>query len=325
MRRSSIITWDQFRVGALVVVALGVIGYAVYRLGKEAKLFGARYKLVAFVPNASGLREGGSVTVAGQLAGSIKSIQFLPIDTDTTRNLRIIVELDEALQQQVRGDSRVTLRTQGLLGDKFFDIAPGTPRFRALHDGDTISLGNSVDYEAMLQQASRALTDVVGLTHDLRGITGSLVRGEGTAGQLLTNRALYDQLNSTLTRTSALLGSLQNPRGSIGRLLDDPSLYYNLTHMIASVDTIATQLNTGKGTAARLLHDDSLYTNLVGVTTRADSLVSMLSRGNGSASKLFNDPQLYDQLVQAVAHLNEILIDVRKNPNRYTKGAVKLF
>lgn len=325
MRRSSIITWDQIRVGALIVVALAVIGYAVYRLGKEAKLFGARYQLIAFVPNASGLREGGSVTVAGQLAGSIKSIEFLPVDNDTTRNLRIVVELDEALQQQVRGDSRVTLRTQGLLGDKFFDIAPGTPRFRALHTGDTIQLGNSVDYEAMLQQASRALTDVVGLTHDLRGITGLLVRGEGTAGQLLTNRALYDQLNATLTRTSTLLARLQNPSGSIGRLLDDPTLYYNLTHMIASVDTIASELNTGHGTAARLLHDDTLYTNLVGVTRRADSLVTMLSRGDGTAAKLFNDSQLYDQLVQAVAHLNEILADIRKNPSRYTKGAVKLF
>jgi len=325
MRRSSIITWDQLRVAALLVAAATVLGFAIYRLGTEAKLFSRRYRLVAFLPSANGLREGGTVTVAGQLAGSIRSVEFLPVDQDTTRNLRIVVEIDQALQQQVRGDSRVMLRTQGLLGDKFFDITPGTPRFRPLREGDTLQLGNAVDYEAMLQHASRAVTEIVGLTHDLRDVTGALVRGEGTAGQLLTNRALYDQLNATLTRAGTLLARLQNPNGSVGQLLDDPALYNNLTHMIASVDTIATQLHSGNGSAARLLRDDSLYTSLLGITTHADSLVSTLARGNGTASKLFTDSQLYDQLVQAVVHLNEILADLRKNPKRYTKGAIKLF
>jgi len=102
MRRSSIITWDQFRVGGLIVVALGILGFAVYKLGKEAKLFGSRYQLVAFVPSANGLREGGAVTVAGQQAGSIRSIEFLPVDMDTTRNLKIVVGLDESHAPQGR-------------------------------------------------------------------------------------------------------------------------------------------------------------------------------------------------------------------------------
>jgi len=325
MRRSSIITWDQVRVGGLLVVALGILAFAVYRLGKEAKLFSSRYRLIAFVSSANGLREGGTVTVAGQLAGSIRKIEFLPVDADTTRNLRITVDIDESLREQVRRDSRVMLRTQGLLGDKFFDITPGTPRFRALHDGDTLMLGNSVDYDAMLQQASVAITDIVALTHDLRSVTNALVKGEGTAGQLLTNRGLYDRLNTTLGSAGALLTRLQNPKGSMGRLLDDPALYDNLTHMIASVDTVAAQLHSGKGTASRLLYDDSLYNKLLTVTTGADSLVRRFSQSNGTAAKLMSDPALYEQLVQAVAHLNEILVDIRKNPKRYTKGAVKLF
>ncbi|MGI8509366.1 MAG: MlaD family protein [Gemmatimonadaceae bacterium] len=325
MRRSELITKDALRVGVLAIIALGVLAYAVVKLGKAARLFSTRYSLVSFVPNASGLREGGQVTVAGQLAGSITKIEFLPVDADTTRNLRITVQIDTKLQQQVRADSRVVLRNQGLLGDRYFDITPGTPRFATLHEGDTLLLGNSVDYEMMIQRASAALTDVVGLTHDLRGLTQALVNGKGTMGQLLTNRDLYDQLNGTLTATSTLLSRLQNPKGSVGRMLDDPQLYVSLTQMIGQVDTLVTHVNSGKGTAGKLLRDDSLYTNLVSVSARADSLVSIMAHGNGTASKIFTDSQLYDQLVEAIRHLNEVLADVKKNPKKYTKGAISIF
>jgi len=76
-----------------------------------------------------------------------------------------------------------------------------------------------------VQQASGAITEVLGLTRDLKRVTNGINRGEGTLGQLITNRQLYDQLNETVNRTSALMSRLENPRGTIGRLLDDPSLY----------------------------------------------------------------------------------------------------
>ena len=42
---------------------------------------------------------------------------------------------------------------------------------------------------------------------------------------------------------------------------------------------------------------------------------------------LFADEQLYDQLVKTVGELNQVLIDVRRDPRRYTKQMlqVKLF
>jgi phospholipid/cholesterol/gamma-HCH transport system substrate-binding protein len=325
MKRSEMITKDAMRVAGLAVVALAIFTYAIVKLGQSARLFSHRYSLYAFVPNASGLREGGQVTVAGQLAGSVTKIEFLPVDSDTTRNLRITVQIDQGLQSQVREDSHVILRNQGLLGDRFFDITPGTPRTRQLHDGDTLRLGPSVDYDVMIQRAAAVLTDVAGLTHDLRGLTQSVARGDGTVGKLLTDRALYDRLNATLASTSRLLARLQNPNGSVGKLLDDPVLYNNLTAMVTQVDTLMTRLNAGQGTAGKLLQDDSLYSNLVTVTARADSLVASLSKGNGTASRLLSDSTLYNQMVQAVGHLNDILADIRKNPKRYTKGAIKIF
>jgi phospholipid/cholesterol/gamma-HCH transport system substrate-binding protein len=327
MKRSSYITWDQLKVGVLILVALFIVAIAIIKLGQAGNLFGKRFRLVAFVGEAGGLRVGGAVTVAGQPAGSIKDIQFLPPNNDTTRKLRLVVEVDRSLSEQVRQDSRAKLKTEGLLGDKVFDISPGTPRYRMLHEGDTILVLPGIDYEAVVQQASGAISQVVGLTHDLQKVTAGITRGEGTLGQLVTNRELYDQLNSTLARTSVLMAKLENPKGTIGRLLDDPQLYYSLNRTVASADTVIKQISSGNGSMGKLLRDDTLYVHLVSIVSRADSLVGAMSSGNGTMHKLFSDQQLYDQLVKTVTELNNVLVDVRRNPGRYTKQMiqVKLF
>jgi phospholipid/cholesterol/gamma-HCH transport system substrate-binding protein len=327
MKRSSFISWDQLKVGVLIVIAVIILAFAAVRLGQAGNLFGKRFQVVSFVANASGLRIGGPVSVAGQLAGSIKDIQFLPPDQDTTRNLKLLLEIDRKLTDQVRADSRAKIKTMGLLGDKVFDISVGTPRYRTLHEGDTLVIAPSIDYEAVVQQASGAINEVVGLTRDLKKMTGGITRGEGTLGQLVTNRQLYDQLNGTLARTSALMSRLENPRGTIGRLLEDPQLYYSLNRTVASADTIIRQITAGNGSIGKLMRDDTLYVHLVSVVSRADSLVGAMASGKGTMQKLFTDQQLYDMLLKTVTELNNVLVDVRRDPQRYTKQMiqVKLF
>lgn len=325
MKRSSFITWDQLKVGALIIIALLITGVAVLKLGQQGNIFAKRYTLTSFLGNASGLRVGGGVTVAGQLAGNIKAIEFLPPDTDTLRNVRLILEVNQELSAQVRKDSRAKIKTLGLLGDKVFDISPGTPSFRPLREGDTLIIVPSIDYEAVVQQASGAITEVVGLTADIKKMTGGISRGEGTIGQLVTNRQLYDQINNTLAHTSALMTKLENPRGTVGKLLNDPALYNSVNRTLNSVDTLIAQIGSGDGTVGKLLKDDSLYVQLVSIASTTDALVKNLSQGNGTIQKLFTDQQLYDQLVKAVTELNAVLVDVRRDPRRYTKGMIKVF
>jgi phospholipid/cholesterol/gamma-HCH transport system substrate-binding protein len=269
------------------------------------------------------------VTVAGQLAGSVKAVDFLPVDMDTTRNLKITVEIDRSLQSQVRRDSQAKLKTQGLLGDKIFDISPGTPHYAALNDGDTLKLGEALDYEAVLSQASSALDQVSSLTGSLQKVANGVATGQGTIGQLMTNRALYDQLNSTLASTNVMIARLQNPHGTIGQLLNDPTMYNNLNRMLVSADTLVASLgsgvNSGNGTVGKLLRDDELYRRLVSAVAGVDTVVTTMQHGNGTVNKLFTDQALYDQMLKAVTSLNAVLTDVRRDPRRYTKGLITVF
>jgi phospholipid/cholesterol/gamma-HCH transport system substrate-binding protein len=322
MKRSSFITWDQLKVGGIILASLAVLTVAIYKLGQAANLFSKRYELLAYLPNANGLRAGGTVFVAGQFAGTIKAIDFLPIDNDTTRNLRVRMAVDENLREQIRSDSKAKVRTLGLLGDKVIDISIGTPRFGALRAGDTIAVAPSLDYEAVLTQAAGAVNDMVGLTHDMRTLTGGLIKGEGTIGQLITNRKLYDEFVGTMGRANTMLARFENPNGSFGKLLNDPSMYNHFVKVLESADSLVVAMNDKNGTIGKLLRDDSLYTHIVGMAASGDSLMKLLSSGNGLAGRLLNDPTLYDKLNKLTTDLGAILEDVRKDPRRYTKGVI---
>ena len=322
MKRSAKITWDQVRVGGLILVAIAILGAAFYTLGRAANLFSSRYELIAYLPAANGLRQGGSVTLAGQLVGTVKRIEFLPVDFDTTRNLRVVARVDRSVRDQIRQDSEVRLRTMGLLGDKVLDISPGTPRFAVLEAGDTLRVATSLDYEAVLAKAAGAVDDIVLLSHDLRVVTSGLARGQGTVGQLLTNRAMYDQLTSALSRANSMFASLQNPNGTFGRVLNDPTLYLRLTSTVTTLDSTLIALNSSQGTLGRLMRDTTMYVNLNGILKGADSLVKMMANDEGLMSKLLADPTLYDRLNKLTTDLGVMIADVRRDPRRYTKGLI---
>lgn len=325
MKRSSFITWEQLKVGVVILGALGVLAVAIYKLGQTANLFHRRYELTAYLANANGLMTGGTVLVAGQFAGTIKSIEFLPVDNDTTRNLRLRLAIDASLRDQVRADSKAKVRTLGLLGDKVIDISIGTPRYGVLQAGDTIAVAPSLDYEAILAQAAGAVTDMVDLTHDLRKLTGGILAGEGTVGQLVTNRALYDQFVGTMARANAMLTKFQNPNGTVARLLDDPTLYNRFVTLIGSADSLVLALNNKDGTIGKLLRDDSLYVHFVGMAQAGDSLMKVLSNGQGPLARFMSDPTLYDRLNKLTTDLGAILADVQKDPSRYMKGIICVF
>src|SRR3954471_22102954 len=115
-----------------MAVAILIIGVAILKLGQAGNLFGRRYRLVSYIGNASGLRVGGPVTVAGQVAGRIKAIRILPPDADTTRNLELVGETSSSVRNQVRQGWRARIATLGLLADKVCDVSVGTPKYRPL-------------------------------------------------------------------------------------------------------------------------------------------------------------------------------------------------
>jgi phospholipid/cholesterol/gamma-HCH transport system substrate-binding protein len=317
--------WRQVRVGALIAVSLLLLAYATYRVGATLDLFARRYEIVTLVPSGLGLREGAPVTLAGQRIGQVSRIEFIPVQEKAgEENLRVVLALAQNVRDQVRTDSRAYLRTQGLLGDKFVDISPGTPGGRVLSPGDTIMAGRSLDLDEVMLQAADALEQTTLIVGDLQRITGGLVRGDGTMGRLLHDDALYVTLAGSTTELRRTLNEINRADGTFGRLIRDPALYQQLNRAVARVDSLGGAILHGDGTFGMLLRDDIIYQRILaavdtagGAVTGLGAFIRQMTQGEGAMQRLMTDPALYEEFLRAVIDVQTLINDIRLNPGKY--------
>lgn len=330
--RGSGLVWSQVRVGVLILLGLAIAAYGVFRVGDLLNIFTGRYELVALFPTAAGLVEGSAVTVAGLRVGQVEEVALIPLQRQFAGNhVSVRISVSQDVREQIRADSRAQLRTQGLLGDRYIDVEPGSPGAPVLQPGDTIPSVPPLQVEDLLATASVVLDEAGIVMSSMRRITTSIERGEGTLGRLLTDDALYIQLSSAAAQLEQSLRAVMEADGTLGRLIWDPTLYEHLLAAVARMDTIGGKVLHGEGTFGRLLSDDSLYRSLLGVVSRADTAVAgltgMLGRvgaADGTLGRLLTDPALYDQLLKAVVDLQILLNDIRANPKRY-RPEIRIF
>jgi phospholipid/cholesterol/gamma-HCH transport system substrate-binding protein len=106
-------------VGIFVVFGFLCVGYMTLKLG-HVSLFGDRsYPLFARFTSVAGLKAGSSVTMYGIQVGRVER---LAMDQDKQMAM---VEL--RLQQGVKiyDDAIASIRTEGLIGDRYVSIDPG--------------------------------------------------------------------------------------------------------------------------------------------------------------------------------------------------------
>lgn len=330
--RGSGLVWSQVRVGVLILVGLAILAYAVFRVGDLLNIFTGRYELVALFPTAAGLVEGSAVTVAGLRVGQVEEVELIPLHRQYGGNhVSVRISVSQDVREQIRADSRAQLRTQGLLGDRYIDVEPGTPGAPVLRPGDTIPSVPPIQVEDLIATASGILDEAGAVIGSLRRITAAIEQGEGTLGRLLTDDALYTQLAGAAAELEWSLRAVMDADGTLGRLIRDPALYEDLRAAVARLDSIGGRVLQGEGTLGRLLNDDSLYRSLLGAVQRADTAVSGLTEilgraaaADGTLGRLMTDPALYDQLLKAVVDLQILLNDIRANPRRY-RPEIRIF
>ena len=203
----------------------------------------------------------------------------------------------------------------------------------ALQAGDTLPGDVTLDTEQFLARAAEAMDQANLVVADLRQITNSLSRGEGTLGQLLQDDQLYFRMVSTTGELQTLLEELNNGDGALARLIHDPQMYRQLVSAVSRVDSLGTRILHGQGTLSQLIRNDSLYRGFVGTAAKADTaagnlaqLLQQMNRPDGTLYRLMTDPRLFDEFLKSVVDFQTLIADVRQNPKKYVPPInVKVF
>jgi phospholipid/cholesterol/gamma-HCH transport system substrate-binding protein len=93
--------------------------------------------------------------------------------------------------------------------------------------------GGLADLRVAVNELRGTVKNLDEVAVQIKGIAGDLNQGKGTAGKLLKDDALYNEVRGSLSKLDTILNGAQSGRGTLGKLITDDSLYNNLNNFSA--------------------------------------------------------------------------------------------
>lgn len=313
------IHWRNLRTGALVVIGIAIAAMLGLIIGKNTSLFSRHDTATIFLKQINGLSEGNMITVSGKKIGVVKTIEFARRN-DTSG---VIVTLDIAHEffPLITSDSKVMVRSLGILGDKYIDINLGRSPL-PLADGGALESFTEPGFEELTASAITTMNTI-------ESISTKINNGEGSLGKILTTTELHDKLASAVDHLDKMTSNIDEAthammhgNGLMARAINDTSMASHAAALVANLHEVSSSLTAGRGTLGKLMVDESLYNKLTSVTSHADSVLARLNNPSGTLGKLTGDDALYKRLDHSILSLDSLLIDLKANPGRYVRVSV---
>ncbi len=134
----------EFAVGLFMIIGILCLGYLSIKFGKMEILGEEGYEIQAVFSNSGGLKAGSSVVIAGVEVGRVKRIALDDYQARVVINLPLHVKIQE--------DAIASIKTKGLIGEKFVEITPGGANELIKPGGRIRDTQSAVDFEELLSK-----------------------------------------------------------------------------------------------------------------------------------------------------------------------------
>lgn len=131
-------------VGIFIIIGLLSLAYLSVNLG-DVELFGSeQYPVTARFANVSGLKPGATVEIAGVEIGKVSKIEL----NDYEAVVGMLINPEVKLQE----DSIASIRTQGIIGDKYIKIKTGGADEFIEKNGEIIETESAIELEELVSK-----------------------------------------------------------------------------------------------------------------------------------------------------------------------------
>ena len=310
----------EVKIALVFIASLGLLYWGINFL-KGRNLFGKERTLYAVYSQINGLVVANPVLINGFRVGHVKQITFHPDGSG-----RLIVEFiitDNSIQIPVNSIAR--LYSSDLLGSRAIEIKMGNSTLMA-HDGDTLNtfvqatLGEEVSLQ--MQPIKQKFENVM-LSIDSVLVIIRSVFNENTRQNLELS---FQSIRYTIQ-------NLENTTYNIDTLVTTQR--YKLAMIISNVESISANIKKNNDKITNIIQnfsdisDTLAKANIASTINNADKslrefseIIAKINRGEGSLGMLVNNDSLYRNLEGASNQLNELIEDVKLNPQRYVHFSV---
>ena len=140
MKRSGL----DIAVGVFVILGILALGWLSTRLGKVELWGGGNYVVTADFPSAGGLKTGSSIEIAGVQVGRVTAIRL------DNYQARVVMAIENGIK--LTQDSIASIKTKGLIGEKFVQLSPGGSEKIIQPNGKITEVEPPIDLEELLSK-----------------------------------------------------------------------------------------------------------------------------------------------------------------------------
>ncbi len=275
-------TWA---VGLFLIVGVAAFTAILFLIGNRHDIFGKHVEFYADFSNIEGLPRGAQVRVSGIEAGEVKSIE---IPASPASKFRLKLQVRANARGLIRTDSLVSIKTEGIVGDKYVFIREGSSTAAAAPDGATLPSKEPFDLSAALEKAAPLLDKSSALLDNLQGTVTDL------------HGRLDIALNSVTKTVNHVDGLVTVVQPDIRRMAS------NASQITGTINQIVSDLNAGKGPAGLLLKDETSRKQLQATLFNAQQATSNLSDASARADRILADVESRDLASKAQAILENV-------------------
>jgi phospholipid/cholesterol/gamma-HCH transport system substrate-binding protein len=330
----------EVKVGLLILIAIGILTAFIVLMGGMS--FQPTYRVFVDFDNPGGIQSGAPVRMAGVTVGKIKSIEFrggAEPDPDGKRPalVRLALAIETRHREAVRENATFYVTSQGVLGEQFLAIDPGT-RDRPVMADDTVVRGlDPPRLDLLLAEGYELLHTTITAMRANRSQIDEMFKGLHST--LTGTGEFFDKNKDRLTRIAENVETItietnELVRAGRTRYVDGPQvtrIINNIDHASAAIardsepllrDARTTMENVNRVSATvgapeeqqkikQTIQDVSEIANRAKLAAAdAQAIVAHIKKGKGSVGSLVMDEQVYDDL-------QEMVRDLKHNPWKF--------
>ncbi len=184
---------NSIKLGVFVTAALLLLITGIYFIGQKQHMFSNVFRISGIFKNVNGLQVGNNIRFSGINVGTVENITIV---TDTS--IRVDMIIDGDVQKFIKKDATAIIGSEGLMGNKTVNIAPGSLAEQPISDQGVIRTNKPVDFDEILGQLNATTLNAAYITDDLSAIMERIRSGKGTIGKLFMDTTLAENLNQTI-------------------------------------------------------------------------------------------------------------------------------
>lgn len=328
----------EMKVGLLILAALVILGGFILVMGGFQ--LGDTFTIEVDFNHPGGVQVGAPVKISSYKVGQVRSLQFLggKLDPRTGRRVqvRVTASIEEQYREAIRADAEVYVTAQGVLGEQYLEIDPGSHERPPIQPGAVIRGIDAPRLDLFLSRAYELLDALTTVLRDNKDVLEEFVN-RGLALLRAMNELMGEdgeKLRQIIANAETLSAeAVELVRGVRTHYVDDPGIARTLDNVERLSASLARDIDPLLASARQTLDGANRLTQTIGPTEQQEirtalrnlnevsgraqatmrdvqTIVGRLRRGEGTVGALLADEEIYDDL-------KELLRELKTHPWRF--------